>query len=57
MSISQNKVTPFWQLAGTAVMCYIKTAHYTSLFVGINNSFFLNIAPPGCQRKERFHPL
>lgn len=33
MSISQNKVTPSWQLAYTAAMCYIKAAHYSSLFV------------------------
>lgn len=54
MNISQNQVTGFWQLACTAVMCYIKTAHYSSLFVGINNSFSLNTAPLGCQRKNIF---
>lgn len=52
--ISQNQVTPFWQLAYITVMCYIRTAHYSSLFVGIHDSFSLNMAPPGCQRKEYF---
>lgn len=46
--ISQNQVTPFWQLASTTVMCHTGRAHYSSLFVGINNSSSLNMAPPGC---------
>lgn len=37
--------------------CVILKQPITVLFVGINNSFSLSIAPPGCLRKEQFHPL
>lgn len=47
ISLGQNQVTGFWHLACTAVMCYIKTALSSPLFVGLSNSFSLNTAPPG----------